>query len=49
MASKKLKKRTWAAIGAAAAVGGVAVRDLIQKKNAVLRNYPVLGLSLIHI
>ena len=43
VASKKLKKRTWAAIGTAAAVGGVAVRDLIQKKNAVLRNYPVLG------
>ena len=43
MANKKLKKRTWAAIGAAAAVSGVAVRDLLQKKNAVLRNYPVLG------
>ncbi|WP_310962299.1 FMN-binding glutamate synthase family protein [Nocardioides terrisoli] len=29
--------------GAAAAVGAVAVHDLVQKKHALLRNYPVLA------
>ncbi|MEO6019449.1 MAG: FMN-binding glutamate synthase family protein [Knoellia sp.] len=36
--------RVWTALATAgAAVGGVAVHDLTQKRHSVLRNYPVIG------
>lgn len=36
-------KWTRVAAGAAAALGGLAAHDVIQKKHAILRNFPVVG------
>ncbi len=32
-----------AAVGAVAAVAAVAVHDVVQRKHALLRNFPVIG------
>ncbi|GAB2690671.1 FMN-binding glutamate synthase family protein [Thalassiella azotivora] len=39
----RLRRRGRAGALAAAAVGALAVRDLLQKRHAVLRNFPVVG------
>ena len=37
-------RKIWTApLAAAGAVGAVAAHDLLQRKHAILRNYPVLG------
>ena len=38
-----MKRRGRTAVGAGVAIAGVALRDLVQRKHAVLRNYPVVG------